>query len=60
MKEDVKALMKAVLQMDSALTMKEKEIQVLSDKVDTLTTEVEDITIQLKTNITDLQKKLTQ
>jgi hypothetical protein len=60
MKEDVKALMKAVLQMDSALTMKEKEIQVHSDKLDTLTKEVEDITIQLKTNITDLQKKLTQ
>jgi hypothetical protein len=60
MKEDVKVLMKAVLQMDSALTMKEKEIQVLSDKLDTLTKEVEDITIQLKMNITDLQKKLTQ
>jgi hypothetical protein len=60
MKEDIKALMKAVLQMDSALTMKEKEIQVHSDKLDTLTTEVEDITAQLKMNITDLQKKLTQ
>jgi hypothetical protein len=60
MNEQVKALMKAVLQMDSALTMKEKEIQVHSDKLDTLTKEVEDITAQLKMNITDLQKKLTQ
>ena len=60
MKEEVKALMKAIIQMDTAITMKEKEIQVHSDKLDTLTKEVEDITAQLKMNITDLQKKLTQ
>lgn len=60
MTEQVKALMKTIIQMDNAILSKEKEIQVHSDKVDTLTTEVEEITIQLKTNIYDLQKKLTQ
>jgi hypothetical protein len=60
MKDDVKALMKVIIQMDNAITMKEKEIQVHSDKLDTLTKEVEDISIQLKGNIYDLQKKLAQ
>lgn len=60
MTEELKALMKTIIQMDNAILSKEKETQVHSDKVDTLTKEVEDITTQLKTNITDLQKKLTQ
>jgi hypothetical protein len=60
MTEQVKALMKTIIQMDNAILMKEKEIQGHSDKLDTLTKEVEDITAQLKMNITDLQKKLTQ
>jgi hypothetical protein len=60
MNEQVKTLMKAIIQMDTAITMKEKEIQGYSDKLDTLTKEVEDISIQLKGNIYDLQKKLAQ
>jgi hypothetical protein len=60
MKDEVKALMKAIIQMDNAILMKEKEIQGHSDKLDTLTAEVEEIAIQLKGNIYDLQKKLAQ
>jgi hypothetical protein len=60
MKEQIKVLMKAIIQMDNAITMKEKEIITYSDKLDTLTKEVEEITIQLKTNIYDLQKQLAQ
>jgi hypothetical protein len=60
MKEQIKVLMKAIIQMDNAITMKEKEIITYSDKLDTLTKEVEEITIQLKANIYDLQKQLAQ
>ncbi len=60
MKEQIKALMKTILQMESAITMKEKQMNTYSDKLDELSKEMEELAIQLKMNITDLTKQLTQ
>ena len=60
MKEDVKALMKAVLQMDSAIINKQMQLEGHSTKLDELTKEIDDLTIQMKMNIANLQKQLTQ
>lgn len=60
MKEQIKALMKTILQMESAITMKEKQMNTYSDKLDELSKEMEELAIQLKANIYDLQKQLAQ
>jgi hypothetical protein len=60
MKEQVKALMKVIIQMDNAIMTKEKEVKEYSDKIDAISKELEELTIQLKANIYDLQKQLAQ
>jgi hypothetical protein len=60
MKEQVKALMKVIIQMDNAIMTKEKEVNEYSDKIDAISKELEELTIQLKANIYDLQKQLAQ
>lgn len=60
MKEQVKLLMKAILQMENAITMKEKQMDNYSIKIDELSKELEELAIQLKANIYDLQKQLAQ
>ena len=60
MKEQVKQLMKLILQMENAIAMKEKQKDVYSIKMDDLSKELEELTIQLKANIYDLQKQLAQ
>jgi hypothetical protein len=60
MKDQLKELMKAVLQMDSAITNKLLQMDAHSTKLDELTKEIDDLTIQMKMNIANLQKQLTQ
>jgi chromosome segregation ATPase len=60
MNDQLKELMKALLQMDSAIINKQMQLEGHSTKLDELTKEIDDLTIQMKKNITDLQKQLTQ
>jgi hypothetical protein len=60
MKEQATLLMKTLLQMDSVIINKQMQLEGHSTKLDELTKEIDDLTIQMKKNITDLQKHLTQ